>query len=62
MRQRTRVTVLAAAIATGGMYDTQRPRKATDTGGPSDTTRFLADRVVRRPMTGIDENEEREKT
>jgi hypothetical protein len=56
------VIILAAAITRGDVYDTQRPRKATDTGGSSDKTRYLADRVVRRPMTGIDENEEREKT
>jgi hypothetical protein len=62
MRQRTRVTVPAAAIARGGMYDTQRPWKAIDTGGASDTARHPADNTTGRPMTEIDENEQGERT
>jgi hypothetical protein len=61
MRQRTCVIVLAAAIATGGMYDTQRPRKAIDTGGASDTARHPPDNTTGRPMTGINESEQRER-
>jgi len=58
MRRRTCVIVLAAAIARGDMYDTQRPWKAIDTGGTSDKARHPPDNTTGRPMTEIDEDEQ----
>ena len=62
MPQPAYVILLAAAMTTGGMYDTQRPWKAIDTGGASDTARHPPNNMTRRPMTAIDENEQKERT
>jgi hypothetical protein len=63
MRQRTYVILLAAAIARGRMYDTQKPWwKAIGTGGASDTARHPPDDTTGRPMTEIDEDEQKERT
>ena len=62
MRQRTYATVLAAATTRGGKYDTQKPWKATDTGGERDTARRPPNNMTGQPMTGIAENKQKERT